>query len=163
MSIPYNPNQYESSGGVGSTYPESSYPGGSQPSNFGGYPNSGPGGYSAPGGYPYSSPGGYPYSSPGGYPYPGDAGAGYRPYPNYRPGYDPNASDKSRLVALLLWWFFGILGVHRFYVGKAGTGIAMIFTFGGFGIWAIIDLIMIAAGAFTDIDGRSITQWDTAR
>lgn len=94
---------------------------------------------------------------------PGDAGAGYRPYPNYRPGYDPNASDKSRLVALLLCWFFGILGVHRFYVGKAGTGIAMIFTFGGFGIWAIIDLIMIAAGAFTDIDGRSITQWDTAR
>lgn len=104
-----------------------------------------------------------PYSSPGGYPYPGDAGAGYRPYPNYRPGYDPNASDKSRLVALLLCWFFGILGVHRFYVGKAGTGLAMIFTFGGFGIWAIIDLIMIAAGAFTDIDGRSITQWDTAR
>ena len=65
-------------------------------------------------------------------------------------------------VALLLAWFLGVFGAHRFYVGKIGTAVAMIFTFGGLGIWALVDIIMIAAGSFTDIDGRPITVWDTA-
>lgn len=68
-------------------------------------------------------------------------------------------SDKSRLVALLLCWFIGILGVHRFYVGKTGTGIAMIFTLGGLGIWALIDLIMIAMGEFRDINQKKVFIW----
>ena len=67
-----------------------------------------------------------------------------------------------RLVALLLAWFLGVFGAHRFYVGKTGTAVAMIFTIGGLGVWALIDFIMIAAGSFTDIDGRPITVWDTA-
>lgn len=67
-----------------------------------------------------------------------------------------------RLVALLLAWFLGAFGAHRFYVGKTGTAVAMIFTIGGLGVWALIDFIMIAAGSFTDIDGRPITVWDTA-
>ena len=114
----------------------------------GGYPNGGPGGYPNPGGYP------------GGYPNPGNGAYGQGYY--YRPGRDPNVSDKSRLVALLLAWFLGVFGAHRFYVGKAGTAVAMIFTFGGLGIWALVDIIMIAAGSFTDIVGRPITVWDTA-
>lgn len=106
------------------------------------------------------TPGGYPNAGPGGYPNPGNAAYGQGYY--YRPGRDPNASDKSRLVALLLAWFFGVIGVHRFYVGKIGSGVAMIFTLGGLGIWTLVDIIMIAAGSFTDIDGRPVTVWDTA-
>lgn len=68
-------------------------------------------------------------------------------------------SEKKILPAFLLCFFFGFLGVHRFYVGKVGTGIAQIFTLGGLGIWALIDLIMIIVGSFTDKDGGKLTQW----
>jgi TM2 domain-containing membrane protein YozV len=57
-------------------------------------------------------------------------------------------------VALLFVIFLGPLGIHRFYVGKIGTGILMVVTFGGLGIWALIDLIIIAMGQFKDIDGK---------
>lgn len=69
------------------------------------------------------------------------------------------ASDKKRMVAFLFCFFFGGLGVHRFYVGKIGTGIAMLFTVGGLGIWTLIDWIMILAGKFTDKDGRVVSNW----
>ncbi len=62
-------------------------------------------------------------------------------------------SDKSATTALLLCLFLGGLGIHRFYVGKVGTGILMLLTLGGLGIWALIDLIYIACGAFKDKDG----------
>jgi TM2 domain-containing membrane protein YozV len=68
-------------------------------------------------------------------------------------------TDKRILPAFLLCFFLGMLGVHRFYVGKIGTGIAQIFTLGGLGIWVLIDLIMIIVGAFTDKDGNKITEW----
>lgn len=68
-------------------------------------------------------------------------------------------SPKLRLVALLLCFFLGGLGVHRYYVGKVGTGLLQMFTLGGFGIWALVDLIMIAAGSFTDKQGQVITKW----
>jgi len=47
---------------------------------------------------------------------------------------DVAVSDKGFVPALLLCFFFGVLGVHRFYVGKIGTGLLMIVTFGGLGI-----------------------------
>lgn len=70
-------------------------------------------------------------------------------------------SGKSRLASLLLCLFFGALGVHRFYVGKIGTGILMIvLMFTGIGeVWLIVDFIMIIVGAFTDKQGRKITVW----
>jgi hypothetical protein len=68
-------------------------------------------------------------------------------------------SPRSRLAALLFCIFLGYLGVHRFYVGKVGTGIAMIFTLGGLGIWVLIDLIVIATGSFKDIDGKVVSDW----
>lgn len=67
-------------------------------------------------------------------------------------------SEKNWLVTLLLCVFLGALGIHRFYVGKTGTGILMILTFGGFGIWVIVDLILIATNAFTDVDGLHLNK-----
>lgn len=66
-------------------------------------------------------------------------------------------SDKNWLAALLLCLFLGGIGVHRFYVGKVGTGILQLITLGGCGIWTLIDLIMIITGSFTDKDGNKIT------
>lgn len=68
-------------------------------------------------------------------------------------------SPKKRLVALLLCFFLGTIGVHRFYVGKVGTGIVMILTAGGLGIWTLIDFIMIIVGSFTDKAGATLTEW----
>ena len=65
-------------------------------------------------------------------------------------------SEKPFVPTLLLCLFLGVLGVHRFYVGKIGTGILMILTFGGLGIWSMIDLIMIVVGRFTDKKGLVI-------
>jgi len=68
----------------------------------------------------------------------------------------PNASDKSRLAALLLCFCLGVFGVHRFYVGKIGTGLLQLVTIGGLGIWSLVDFILIAVGAFTDKQGKKV-------
>ncbi|TDJ61599.1 MAG: NINE protein [Nitrospina sp.] len=65
-------------------------------------------------------------------------------------------SDKSFVTAILLCLFLGGLGVHRFWVGKKGTGFLMLLTLGGLGLWSLIDLIMIIMGRFTDSQGRKI-------
>jgi TM2 domain-containing membrane protein YozV len=65
-------------------------------------------------------------------------------------------SEKGFVPTLLLCFFLGAFGVHRFYVGKIGTGILMLITLGGFGIWAIIDFVMIAIGSFKDAKGLPI-------
>ena len=65
-------------------------------------------------------------------------------------------SEKSFLLTLILCFFVGALGIHRFYAGKLLTGILMLITAGGFGIWVLIDLIMILLGNFTDSRGRYI-------
>ncbi|MES2176784.1 MAG: TM2 domain-containing protein [Gemmatimonadota bacterium] len=68
-------------------------------------------------------------------------------------------SPKRILPAALLAFLFGVFGAHRFYAGKTGTAIIQLLTLGGLGIWAMIDLVLIIVGAFTDADGRKITEW----
>lgn len=62
-------------------------------------------------------------------------------------------SPRNFIAAILLCFFLGVLGVHRFYVGKIGTGILMLLTGGGFGIWYIVDLVLIATSSFKDKHG----------
>jgi TM2 domain-containing membrane protein YozV len=75
-------------------------------------------------------------------------------------------SDKNRTVALLLALLVGVFGVHRFYVGKTGTGLVMVLldlTLVGFavtGIWSMIDALFIALGEFTDANGDKLVEWD---
>ena len=63
---------------------------------------------------------------------------------------------KSRTVAALLCFFLGAIGVHRFYVGKVGTGVLQLLTLGGLGVWALIDFIVILIGKFSDKQGRAL-------
>ncbi|MBI1935701.1 TM2 domain-containing protein [Candidatus Woesearchaeota archaeon] len=68
--------------------------------------------------------------------------------------YHKEVSVKNKWIALVLAIFLGWLGVHRFYVGKVGTGIIYFFTVGVAGIGIIIDIIMILTGSFTDKGGK---------
>ena len=69
-------------------------------------------------------------------------------------------SDKSRTVALVLAFFLGVFGAHRFYTGKTGTAVLMLVTLGGLGIWWLYDLILVAAGGFRDDEGRLVADWE---
>ena len=74
-------------------------------------------------------------------------------------------SDKRILPAFLLVNFLGFLGIHRVYVGKKESGIAMfVLSITVFGIvitaiWALLDFVSILCGTFTDGEGRKITKW----
>ncbi len=63
---------------------------------------------------------------------------------------------KSKVAAALLCFFLGGLGVHRFYLGYTGLGIAQLLTCGGCGIWALVDFIMILTGSVKDSEGRDL-------
>ncbi|MGB0907259.1 MAG: NINE protein [Maricaulaceae bacterium] len=65
-------------------------------------------------------------------------------------------SEKGFVPVALLCFFLGAFGVHRFYVGKVGTGVLMLLTLGGLGIWTLIDLVTIICGNFSDKNGAKI-------
>lgn len=73
---------------------------------------------------------------------------------NTNSGY--NYVRKSKWLAFFLCLFLGYFGVHRFYVGKAGTGILWLFTCGMFGIGWFFDLIVILCGGFRDKNGQPL-------
>ena len=77
-----------------------------------------------------------------------------RYYTNYK---FEQKSDRDYTAMLLLCFFLGAFGIHRFYAGKIFTGILMLLTGGLFGIWVVIDFIYIVLGKFKDVGGRYIT------
>jgi hypothetical protein len=63
---------------------------------------------------------------------------------------------KSKLATILLCWFFGYLGIHRFYVGKIWTGIFYLCTAGFGGVGVFIDMVRLLFNAFGDKEGRPL-------
>ena len=83
---------------------------------------------------------------------------GYGYYPPHQPPQQAlvQYSDKSLSVAILLSYFAGLFGVDRFYLGQLGLGVLKLVTLGGFGIWYLIDLVLLALGQIKDTAGRPL-------
>jgi hypothetical protein len=65
-------------------------------------------------------------------------------------------SDKSMTTALILSIFVGALGIDRFYLGYTALGVLKLLTLGGCGVWALIDLVLIAMRKLNDAQGRPL-------
>ena len=63
---------------------------------------------------------------------------------------------KSKLTAILLCYFLGNLGIHRFYLGYTLIGVIQLLTFGGFLIWVIVDLIRLIIGSLKDSEDNDL-------
>jgi len=74
----------------------------------------------------------------------------------------PEISERSRSVALVLGFLGGVFGFHRFYVGRAQSGVAMVLTLGGLGMWWLYDMVTIVAGEFRDADDLPLRNWQVA-
>ena len=70
---------------------------------------------------------------------------------------DPEISPKKRNTVILLSYFFGIFGVHRFYLGKIVSGLLMLLTFGGLTVWASLDFVKAVCGKYSDSRGRPVS------
>jgi hypothetical protein len=77
------------------------------------------------------------------------------PHAIYPPG---TISPRNRDIVILLNFFTGFLGAHRFYLGKIGTGILMVVTMGGLGVWVIVDFFISVYGNYTDAEHRVVAK-----
>ncbi|GAB3940316.1 TM2 domain-containing protein [Corynebacterium tapiri] len=119
--------------------------------------------------YDFNNPLASQASPQGAVPTPGYYGAGFGPM---------GVKPKSKLIALALCFFLGYFGIHHFYVGNKGPGIAqLVCSVVGFalslvligffflaivGVWILVDLVLIALGSgyFShDSNGLELT-WD---
>jgi len=73
-------------------------------------------------------------------------------------GHSVQGEGKDWLTALLLCFFLGVFGAHRFYTGHIGLGVVQLLTLGGCGIWALIDFILIIVGNFKDAEGHLLVR-----
>ncbi len=69
-----------------------------------------------------------------------------------------SGENKSWIVTVLLCFFAGAFGVHRFYTGYIGIGVAQLLTLGGCGIWTFVDFIMLLCGSFKDASGKPLAR-----
>ena len=91
-----------------------------------------------------------------------DNNAGFTPPPAPPVAYNSasaNQSESNKTILPIVLFLILLPTVHRFYVGKIGTGLLFFFTVGGLGIWWIYDVIISITGNFTDKQGRKITRW----
>lgn len=71
-------------------------------------------------------------------------------------------SDRRKLVILILWWFLGVFGAHRFYLGHVGLGVAQLvatLACGVGAIWGFVDGLICVIGTPEDAEGRPVTLW----
>lgn len=73
---------------------------------------------------------------------------------------DKQSEPRHFLAAFFFSFFFGVFGVDRFYLGKIWTGLLKLVTFGGLGLWVIIDLSLIMSGAMRDRNGNRLIDTD---
>ena len=79
--------------------------------------------------------------------------------PRAAPGGGPTMADgagKSWAVALPLAVFLGPLGIDRFYLGYVGVGVLKLLTCGGFGLWWLVDVVLLLTNGLPDADGRPL-------
>ncbi len=67
-------------------------------------------------------------------------------------------SDKDFTVLVIVSILIGAFGIDRFYLGKYGTGFLKLITIGGFGIWWLIDILLILFGKMKDSEGRIVKE-----
>lgn len=82
---------------------------------------------------------------------------------NQQPYVAPTPPARKFTTTWLLSYFLGTLGIDRFYLGYTGLGIAKLLTFGGFGIWSLIDLILILTGQMKDAQGRGLIGYEEGK
>jgi len=78
-------------------------------------------------------------------------------------GRSPDGAGRSFLVVWLLALLLGSLGADRFALGKPGTAVAKLLTAGGFGVWTLVDLVLVLTGAQHDRDGHPLAGFETHR
>ncbi len=71
-----------------------------------------------------------------------------------------STSIHSRAIAMIFVVLLGIVGAHRFYVGRTATAFAMLITLGGLGIWWLIDIVIVASGQLKDGEGKRVSEWE---
>ncbi len=82
---------------------------------------------------------------------------GVRQHVSFKPVNPEIAEQRTKwITCLLLCWFLGVFGIHRFYTGHTAIGVVQLLTLGGCGIWYIIDFIIIISGSFKDSQGNLI-------
>ena len=65
-------------------------------------------------------------------------------------------NDKNFVLVATFCFLLGAFGVHQFYCGKIISGVLMVLTIGGLGIWALVDFVIVCFGEFTDSQGIKI-------